>query len=399
MKTIELSSFTGVRNDLSPERFEKNDLQSCVNIELDETGKPFRRLGTTELDAVDSHSLWANDELAYVVRGGTLHQIMPDLSVVDLGIPILGSRVAYMRVANDVYFSDGLVNGIVGTNGYRPWGIAVPAQPVASIGPGDLREGKYLITMTYVRSTGQESGAAPIMSLDVGANQSIVLSAIPVSTDPLADTKNIYVSDCNGEVAYLIATLTNSETVATISQLPAARTLAVRTLRCGPPPPGQLVGQYSGCSYVAQNNYLWYSLPYEYELVHRAMNFIGFTSPLRTFAPVSDGIFVGSDDETVFLGGANPKEFSSRVVAPYGTVLGTETEVSGFQFGDPKGQNANPKAIPLWMSKRGLCAGMDNGFYTNLTGGRYALPEGVAKGASLLKTRGASPQLVTTLFS
>jgi hypothetical protein len=76
-------------------------------------------------------------------------------------------------------------------------------------------------------------------------------------------------------------------------------------------------------------------------------------------------------------------------------VLGTETFVPGHLFG--KGEQQGK--IALWMSKQGLCAGMDGGQMMNLTGERYSLPDGVATGASLLKLRGKSPQLVTTLFS
>jgi hypothetical protein len=393
MKTIELSKFKGIRNDVSPERFDKEDLQAATNIELDETGKPYRRLGATELDAVASHSLWANDELAYVVRGGTLRQIMPDLTITDLGITISGPRVAYSRVGNDVFFSDNLIKGVVGTNGYRPWGIAPPI-PAYSKGVGDLRAGTYLVTTTYLRTNGLESGASPVVSVPCTGAESIVVT-MPASADPLAGGWQVYVSDTNGEVPYLIATMLASDTTATISALPAARTLAVRTLRCGPPPAGQVVGNYKGRTYVADGAYLWYSLPYEYELFHKAMNFLPFSAPVKTFNAVADGIYIGTEDATVFLHGDDPATFVQKPAAPYGTVLGTESLIPAYYFG--KGDNPTP--VQLWMSKQGLCAGLEGGHFMNLTGGRYVLPEGVAKGASLLKLRGASPQLVTTLFS
>jgi hypothetical protein len=394
MKPVELSHFKGVRNDVAPERFEKGDLQICSNIELDETGKPYRRGGTTALDAVPLHSLWANDELAYGVRQGTLQQLNADFTWSDLGIPVSGERVAYKRVANDVFFSDGLSNGIVGTDGYRPWGIAVPPQPTFVKGFGSISPGKYIVTMTYVRRDGKESGASPVYTIDVEQGEGLLFT-LPVSADPWVETKNLYLSDCNGEVPYLIATLNNSDTTAGVWQLPAGRTRAVRTLRMGPPPAGHVVGLYNGRMYVAENNYLWYSQPYEFELVHRAMNFLGFSSPVRTFAPVSDGVFIGSDDETIFMHGSDPKNFVRKQVAPYGTVLGTEVEIPEYYFG--KGDRQSP--IIAWMSTHGLCAGFNGGDFMNLTGGHYVPPEGVAKGASLLKVRGASPQLVTTLFS
>ena len=44
--------------------------------------------------AVATHSLWAEGELAYCVRAGTLHQLNPDLTLRNLNVPIAGSRVA-----------------------------------------------------------------------------------------------------------------------------------------------------------------------------------------------------------------------------------------------------------------------------------------------------------------
>lgn len=393
MKTMELSTFAGVRNDVSPERFKPEDLQTGTNIELDETGKPFRRLGTTAIDAVATHSLWANDELAYMVRSGSLHQIMPDLTVVNLGVAIAGTRVRYQRLGNDVFFTDNLITGVVGTNGYRPWGIT-PPKPVIATTLGDLREGTYLVTSTYVRTNGLESGASPVASVYCDGTHGLTVT-VPVSTDPSYGGWRVYVSDANGEVPYLVASMPTSETTATITQLPAGRTLAVRTLRMGPPPAGVVVGYYKGRLYVADGAYLWYSQPYEYELFHRAMNYLPFTSPIKTFNAVSDGIYVGTEDDIVFLAGDEPDKFMRQPKAPFGSVLGTEIEVPPYYFG--KGDN--PTQVQLVMSTHGLCACLDGGQFMNLTGGRYVLPAGVATGASLLKVRGQSPQLVTTLFS
>lgn len=401
MRTVKLSKFSGVVNTVNPERMSVEDgrlhtltdLLTANNVELDEEGKPYRRLGKTAIDATSSHSLWANDELAYVVRGGTLRQINPDMSITDLGVSIAGSRVAYQRVTNDVFFSDGVASGIVGTNGYRPWGI-VPPKPTVALIAGELVAGAYLVTTTYIRRNGLESGASPVVSHTSNGAQGIQVT-MPASNDPLYERWRVYVSDPNGEVAYLVATMSLADSVANITQLPAERTLTPRTLRCGPMPAGQVIGYYKGRVYVAKNNELWYSLPYEFELTHRAMNFIGHTSPIKTFAACSDGIYIGTDDETVFLQGDEPSKFSRKVVAPYGTVLGSEIVIPPHKFG--KGDNPTPAAV--WMSKQGLCAGLDGGQFMNLTGDRFALPEGVATGASLLKLRGASPQLVTTLFS
>lgn len=396
MKPIQFNAFAGLRNDISPERFSKEDLLTATNIELDETGKPYRRLGTTLLDATATHSLWAEDEFCFCVRGGVLTRILSDMTFQSLGVAITGQRVRYSKVLGDVYWTDGVQSGILSNAGNRLWGIPVPSFAMTATS-GVLVPGTYLATVTHVRSNGLESGAAPVQSINVPSAGGISFT-LPNSTDPLVVEKRIYLSDVNGELAYLCATLTGSDTTATITQLPVGRTLAVRTLRMGPPPVGSVVVSYKGRIYVAENNYLWYTQPYEYELVHRAMNFIGFNSPIKTLAVGSDGLFVGSDTSTVYLAGDEPNKFEMQPLADYGTVYGTEVNVPKVLFKAPEGASANSD-VPMWMSKNGLCVGLDDGSMLNLTGGRYTLPEGVATGASLLKLRGASPQLVTTLFS
>ena len=400
MKTVQLSTFAGVRNDISLERFsvedgrdKRTDLQAGTNIELDETGKPYRRLGTTVIDDVSTHSLWANDELAYLVRGGTMRQLNPDMTLTDLGIPVAGNRVSYRRVGNDVFFSDQLSTGVVGTNGYRPWGIVTPASPTVSLVAGDLRPGNYLIAVTYVRGDGTESGSSPINMYALNAYGGFSVT-VPVSADPLVTQVRIYLSDVNGELPYRVATLTNSGSTANIVALPQDRDLPLRTNLCGPPPAGQVVGYYKGHTFVAEGAFLWYSLAYQYELFHRATGFMGFTSPIKTFSAVTDGIYIGTEDDVSFLRGDDPALFSREPKAPFGTVLGTECEVPPYYFEEGK----NPTPVQLIMTPRGLCACLDGGQFINLTGGRYVPPPSVATGASLLKVRGKSPQLVTSLF-
>ncbi len=297
MKTIQIDKFSGVRNDVTIERMKPGDLSRGLDIELDETGKPQLRLGVSEIDDVPTHSLWVDEDHCFCVRSGTLHRIMPDLTISDLGLQIQGQRVVYRRINNDTYFTDGVITGAYGLTGLRAWG-----------------------------------------SSRITANNE----------------------------------------------------------RLSPPPPGRVLGHFNGRLFIGQDNYLWYTQPYDYEHVNRAVNFLGFSSPVTVFAPVSDGVFVGTEEEISFLKGGDPKSFVRIPKAPYGGVLGTETELPGIYLG---GEQKQPQPIQAWMSKQGLCVGLDGGDFVNLTGERYLLPEGVATGASLFKLRGGSPHIVTTLFS
>ena len=393
-KPIELKGAAGLRNDVSPERFAPEDLLEARNIELDETGKVYRRMGVTQAIAGKAHSLWADGQDAFVVLDGVLSRIHKGMTATAI-TPVAGERVAYCRVADEVFWTDGLQSGVINGDTSRTWGIEPPPPFGAqSAGAGALREGSYLYTMTFARADGKESGAPLCGRVD--AVGGIVFTALPVSTDPTVTSKHIYLSSWGGELPYRAATLANSDTEALITAPPPAGP-ALRTQLMTNAPAGHLIGAFKGRLYVAQGRHLWYSQPHELELFDPMSGFLTFPDDVQTFAPVSDGIFVGSDSATVFLRGTDPGEFETRKVADYGTVRGTVQEVPEYYVLDEKQRQQGPQM--MWMSKCGVCLGGNNGLFKNLTGGRYILPSGAHAGASLLKVRGGTPQLVVSISS
>lgn len=391
---IHVSGGDGVRNDLSPERFSKKDLCFGNNIEIDETGKIYKRLGTSKaIHTGDMHSLWSDGVVSFVVKDNVLYRVDPSvLSLVPLS-PVNG-RVCYARANTSVFWSDGLVSGEVTIDGTaRRAGIEVPPTLSASLVPGNMRSGRYIYTMVYVRGDDTEGGAALYGVIELPATHGIQFT-LPVSTDPTVVRKRLYLSSWNGGKTLLAGEYSNAETTALIASTSAFSPVALRTELMGPTPAGQALAFYNGRLYVAENNYLWYSQPYEFGLFKLMENYMAFSSPVKTLAVVSDGIFVGSDDETVFLMGGDPANFVRKPVASYGTVLGTEKAIPGHYVGE----EGVADVATMWMSKKGVCLGMSGGVFKNLTGGKYTLPAGVSQGASLFKLRGGTPQLITSLM-
>lgn len=393
MKTVELKALKGVRNDISLERFDRADLAVGDNVDVDETGKLFRRMGTSRIAAGNMHSLRSFASGALIVNNGVLNSVDASGAMAQLKAGITG-RVAYSEIVNEMYWSDNVSSGIVGAGVNRAWGTIVPALPAVAIGVGDLRAGTYLYTLTYVRGNGQESGAPSVGSVAVSDHSSLTLGPIPASPDPLVTTIRLYLSTVNGELPYAAAEVPNTTTSISVTDAPQA-IMPVRTLDMGPPPAGQLLGYYNGRAYVGSGRFLWYSQPYEYELFDWVSGFITFPEALKTFAPISTGIYLGTETETMYLEGADPSEFIRKQVAPYGTVLGTEMYVRN----DVLLEGNQPGMSPVWMSKTGLCLGAEGGVMQNLTSDRVILPGGLTEGASLYKTRSGTPQLVTTIYS
>lgn len=390
IKSTKVNGYAGLRNDVTPERFNANDLLEAVNVDIDETGKLSRRGGRTLAVAGAAHSLWCGGSEAYFVQGGMLNQLMPDLSVRPI-VAVSGTRVAYARLFANTYWTDGRQSGVIRNGRNRQWGVTPPPLFQALPIGGELLAGTYLYTMVYVRENGRESGASPIGLISVGDAGGISFPSLPVSSDPLVTQKRIYLTARDGDTPYLAATLLNSLTTASITGTPQA-ILPVRTQGMGAAPRGQIVGLYKGRSYVASGSYLWYSEPFEYELFRLRDGFINLGSTVRTFAPVSDGLFVGSETETWFFQGDDPATFKPVHVAPYGTVLGTEREVRN----DLVTQDGVQGVAVMWLSQQGICLGTTGGGLQNMTSGRFAIPTATS-GASLFKERNGTPQFLTTL--
>lgn len=397
MKYVEVTAINGVRNDVGPERFAPGDLVYARNVDIDESGKAKRRAGTALVVAGAAHSAWSDGSLGYLVQGGMLKTFTSGGVMTDV-TPVAGSRVRYTLINGEVYWTDGISSGIINAGVNRPWGITPPASVTASDIFGTLPQGTYLITMTFVDSSGKESGA-PLATSFTCSSGGIELTNLPVSTHPMVVGRNLYISEVNGDLPMLAAELDNTVTTYTYRS-PTPRTIPVRNSFVAPPPAGTVLGYHNGRAYVANGPFLFYSLPFEYESFDMRNGFVAFDSDIQTFIAVSGGIYVGTATRTVFLAGSNPEEFTVRPISPFGTILGTELVVSGDAIapseGKPEGWPA--EAAVMWMSKRGLVVGDSSGVAKDLTARKYVLPA-ASHGAALFKRRDATPQYLVSLFS
>lgn len=392
-KLTELKTVNGVRNDVPTDRFASGDLDAGVNIDIDETGKSYRRLGTTQVTAGNMHSLWSSESTgSFVVNNGILCR----LSATGLTSlqPVRGFKLAYVALNNAAFWTDGVESGVATAGTVRQWGIPVPPQVDISRGAGDMLEGTYMCAITYVRDDGIESGATASTSIYVLANSSVTVYNIRPCAAANVQAIRVYMTSPNGETPQLVAEIANGTTTITITALPVLGP-QLRTQFFGPAPAGQVVGYYNGRAYIAAGNVLYYSQPYEYELFDLAYGYMLFEAPIQTLAAVNNGIFVGTTEATYSVYGAGPEDFKRAVVSPFGTVRGTEYYVRNdilLEDGDVQGMS------PVWMSTKGLVLGGDGSKITALTSGRYQLPPATV-GASLMKIRSATPQFVTSIFN
>ena len=323
-----IKAFTGLRNDVTAERFAEGDLARADNVNLDNTGKLLTRSGYLKRINGAFHSLWSNNTICLFVKGAELHQLQSDLitSTVIRNDLSLGFLMSYREVNGFIYYSNSKQTGIFSAAGNRTWGLAVPIfQPLANAINGSLKQGTYQYALTYIRRDGQESGTGIADRIVLKDNEAINFYDIPVSSDPDVSHKILYVSAQNGDVLYRATTLFNNVTSAVFNGGELRSPLSTQFKQQAPA--GHLVSYFDGYMYVASDKFILYSDTYGYELFDMR-DYLPFDSMVTMFAPVQDGVFIGTENRIYFVQGKDPKQFILTIKANYGVVANTLSYVS-----------------------------------------------------------------------
>lgn len=387
---VTYAKFSGLRSDVTPERFGPGDLAVADNVDLDKSGRLARRAGYTPVRAGAAHSLWADDEgqTCLFAQGGQLLQLNPDASaapLMALGAP--GLPLSYVRVSERIYFSNGVDLGLLEAGRVRSWGLAVPPLPVPSVTVGAMPAGLYQFALTYVRSDGQESGAPLAGSVTVPAGSGLTF-ALPTPTDPDVAGKVLYLSTPGGEVLYQAALM--AAPLASFAYTNDTTELAypLATQFLGPAPAGQLVAAYRGRVFVAAGDVLFFSTGLGYELFD-LREYVALDGAITLLAPVMDkeisdnarssGLFIGTDRSCGVLVGSDPKDFQYVPKTTYGALAGALDYVDGSLL---EAGAAGARSLPMWLTTQGICVGGADMVIRNLTRTRYTFPA-AGRGAAL----------------
>ncbi|WP_322037982.1 hypothetical protein [Burkholderia cenocepacia] len=389
---VTYETFTGLRGDVTPERFGSGDLAIGDNVDLDKSGRLARRDGYVLTLAGPAHSLWADamQEFCLFVSGSQLMRLAADFSAHPIKSLVDGqSRLSAERVSDRVYFSNGTDTGIIerATGAARSWGLPVPPLPTPSVTVGQMPAGTYQFAATYWRTDGQESGAPRAGTITVGDGAGLSF-AMPSSLDPDVASKALYLSTPNGEVLYLAGLMDNAAQTFTYANDTTELSYPIATQFLGPAPAGQLVAFYRGRMFVAVGDVLFYSSGFGYELFD-LREYVALDGRITMLAPMTDkelgdsargsGFFVGTDRSCGVLVGSDPKDFQYVPKANYGAVPGALDFVDGSLFGD---DSAGVRELPVWLTTQGICVGMPELTIRNITRSRYPFAAG-GQGAAL----------------
>lgn len=375
------SSFRGLRNDVTAERFDPSDLALGNNIDIDKSGRIARRSGFVKKNATATHSVWSDDQetTALCVQGSSLMNIGADLSLSALGTGLTaGLRMGYVKVNDSVYHSNGREKGVLQNGAVRSWGLPVPGLPRVSLGVGQMPAGTYQFVMTYVRVDGQESGAGAAGVIVVPANGALVFAFVP-SADPAVALQNIYITTANGKLLYRAMTVSASSTGATYANDTKELTYRLKTQFLSPPPAGNILAYYSGRLYVGSGNRIYPSEPFAYELFN-LRKAIALDGQVTMIGPLEDkerfagsgglnsGLFVGTDRSCGLLVGNTPEMFQYVPKTDYGAIKGAIDFVDGSLYGD---NSAGARKLPMWLTTAGICVGLPDMEIRNLTRTKY----------------------------
>jgi hypothetical protein len=334
----------GVDNLATDQALPREALRNAVNVDLTKEGHARRRPGFTSRRSSKAHSLWSDGTTLYGVDNESLSYFTRAASGVltpttlRAGFPST-QPVAWLAVNDRVYYSNGVVTGMIVNKVHYPWGVEVPnGQPtLTASAAGGLRAGRYQVAVTFVSSPGEEGGTGAAVAVEVAEGGGINLSAIPQPKDASVTRIRVYRTQTNADVFYLHAEYATGTTSATLgTSVSLGKVLDTQFMQ--PPLPGTLLDSFNGRLYIAAGSVLWHTEALRYGTI-RMTNFMMFPADISLIASGDTGIYVAAD-QTYFLQGQEPKSMVLLPKLPHGAVKGTlvtDTQTHTLSWFSPQG--------------------------------------------------------------
>lgn len=369
--TYKLTNFLGVNNRLPDSalhvrtrQIQGDYLKDAVNVDIDNAGRLRRRRDVALVQAMTgAHSLhMTSDAAGFLVRDSVLYAITLT-TYAETIVKVLSSNAAMSYVAfnGDLYYSNGADSGRITTGVVYPLGMPTPDAPTLTVIGGGLVAATYQVAVGYANTTtGEEGGVSGKLQVELTSEGGIRV-ALPAAT-PGATHVNVYLSEANGSVVYLAATVAAGTPLVDLIALPTGREAPER--RDEPLPAGRLLLS-SGrlCSVVG--NTLYVGIPYKPGYIDPINYGVPFPEPISVAVDAQAGIYVAAD-KTYWL----PNEGVIADVLPYGAVPGTE-----FAYPD--------KTVVGWFGAKGFVLGTPSGEAQAVMSDNIALTT-PASGTSLL---------------
>lgn len=383
---LTFDGFTGINNVLPERRMKGSDLLVGTNVDIGLTGEIARRGGYAEVSDECHKNLHQGAGFLLATCGAALTAIHPD-GTRHVIHPALGpDRVWYCNLPDGrTTYSNGMIHGV--TDGVMGQDRSVPAP--AGLGAPDfafgaLHPGQYRYHLTHVRLSDRLEGPA-ISSAPVPVEQGgLRLDGLPELD---GHAINVYLSGQDGEGAYLagVANGNSFEFVGSNAQL----VLPCRTLGAQAFPVGTITAFWRGRVLVAQGDVLWASRPVAPHLADWR-DFKPLGAAITAIQPVDDGIYVGTTQDLIFLGGTTWDGLAFTPTRRGPVVPGSGVAAPGDRL--KLGDGAGAGTAMVCIAGGEIVAGFNGGQTTSLTANRYRTQ--VAEVAATFREVGGIPQYV-----
>lgn len=165
----------------------------------------------------------------------------------------------------------------------------------------------------------------------------------------------------------------------------------------GLPPTAHDLTHFRGRIYLAAGNLLWATELYLYDLVDKTRNFIQFEDEITMLASVDDGIYVGTTAAVYFLEGTLSEGLRRSHVMDAAAIRGSAVHVPQSRVHPSARRGPVPEdEVPVFMTTRGICAGLKGGEVYNLTQDRMVFPAGYSAAALYREDQGANSYVAVT---
>lgn len=381
----------GENNILDGDDLPLTALRRSVNYDITDTGDLQRRKGRTKIYTGTPFpgTLYSNGKRILFIESGSLWELVYSLGAWSKALVRLNvgaHRAAYISVNNDIYWTNGITNGLLTQEGEDlPWGIDGPAsQPnvLSAASGGSLEAGRYQVAITFVSDRGEESGTIQAVYVDVLAGGSIEIRDLPTPVD--GSTINIYASTAGGEELYKIGSARPGAPSYRITAVSNVHGRILQTQYRIKPPVGDVLAYHNGRIYIADGRVVFYTEPLRYGLVHAISGFMTFPEDVTVMMGVRDGLYVCSD-QTYWISGMDTEELQQLTILPYGAVWGTGIRL-------PKSENV------AWFSEFGIVVAGTDGQATNVQEGKSAVGK-FQSGAMIFREQDGLRQMIATLGS
>lgn len=375
-------------------------LRQAVNVDITNAGKIQRRRGWRKvLSLVDAHSGFGGwPDAMLLVSAGELRAVTgpgPDNLTATALRAGMGQEVSYAPVNDDCYYTDGLVLRRV-TPGLVDAIAAVtcPAQPTCTASAtGGLPAGDYQVAVTNLVD-GFESGSSLATLVTVEQGGGILLTDL--THDPDATHIRVYLTGADGDVLYWARDIPAGASQWLIGAGVRGKVLETQFLY--PLPAGHLLRELNGRLYSCRDNVVQWSETMRYGLT-RGDNYLRIGTRICLFEPVgrgaNAGIYASGGKRTIWLPGADPKQWQQLVVRSTSAVPGTGCSVPAAWF-NLEGVQGD---VAFWVDSEGvMCLGLPGGQIMPVTEGRVAMPVNALRGAVLLQQRSGVRQVIAALL-